>query len=205
METGAPLRYVLRRAAEVYQRLIDRFAPQQKTNYVDLLNEWAVGFYTELDFRSEVDNLNAIRDVIVADADRVQPPAGAFAAGDGVARAAAGDGVAHAAAGDGVEHAAAPAAHAPSSKPALTSSAKTAVDGVYVPYAVEELCTARVAVTEWIDGVKLSTCEPAEIKRLTPVARRAVTTGRGDAAAATWTFRGDVSRRRRGCDVDIPW
>ena len=37
---------------------------------------------------------------------------------------------------------------------------------------------------------------------------------RGDAAAATWTFRGDVrradvpsmeSRRRRGCDVDIPW
>ena len=84
METGAPLRYVLRRAAEVYQRLIDRFAPQQKTNYVDLLNEWAVGFYTELDFRSEVDNLNAIRDVIVADADRVQPPAGAFAAGDAV-------------------------------------------------------------------------------------------------------------------------
>merc|ERR1719174_403457 len=57
--------YVLRRAAEVYQRLIDRFAPQQKTNYVDLLNEWAVGFYTELDFRSEIDNLNAIRDVLV--------------------------------------------------------------------------------------------------------------------------------------------
>ena len=57
--------YVLRRAAEVYQRLIDRFAPQQKTNYVDLLNEWAVGFYTELDFRSEIDNLNSIRDVLV--------------------------------------------------------------------------------------------------------------------------------------------
>ena len=28
---------------------------------------------------------------------------------------------------------------------------------------------------------------------------------RGDAAAATWIFRGDGSRRRRGCDVDIPW
>lgn len=38
--------YVLRRAAEVYQGLIDRFAPQQRTNYVALLNEWAVGFYT---------------------------------------------------------------------------------------------------------------------------------------------------------------
>jgi aarF domain-containing kinase len=111
--------YVLRRAAEVYQRLIDRFAPQQKTNYVDLLNEWAVGFYTELDFRSEIDNLNAIRDVLVD------------------------------------EHAA------------------TNVKGVYVPYALEELCTARVAVTEWIDGVKLSTCPPHEIKRLTPVAQEA--------------------------------
>ena len=33
----------LRRAAEVYQRLIDRFAPQQKTNYVDLLSSGASG------------------------------------------------------------------------------------------------------------------------------------------------------------------
>ena len=30
-------------------------------------------------------------------------------------------------------------------------------------------------------------------------------TGRGTAAAATWTFRGGESRRRRGCHVDIPW
>ena len=28
---------------------------------------------------------------------------------------------------------------------------------------------------------------------------------RGDAAAVTWTFRGDETRRRHGCDVDIPW
>eukprot|EP00961_Rhodomonas_salina_P259403 3505055-Rhodomonas_salina.2 len=33
------------------QGLVDRFAPQQRTNYVALLNEWAVGFYTELDFQ----------------------------------------------------------------------------------------------------------------------------------------------------------
>jgi aarF domain-containing kinase len=31
--------YVLRRAAEVYQGLVERFAPQQRTNYVALLNE----------------------------------------------------------------------------------------------------------------------------------------------------------------------
>ena len=30
-------------------------------------------------------------------------------------------------------------------------------------------------------------------------------TGRGDAACATWIFRGDESRRRRGRDVDLPW
>ena len=33
-----------------FQGLVERFAPQQRTNYVDLLNEWAIGFYTELDF-----------------------------------------------------------------------------------------------------------------------------------------------------------
>ena len=110
--------YVLRRAAEVYQRLMDRFAPQQKTNYVELLNEWAVGFYTELDFLSEVENQLSIRDVLVNRND-------------------------------------------------------TAVDGIYVPYAVERLCTSRVAVTEWIDGAKLSTATPATIKALTPIAQEA--------------------------------
>lgn len=48
--------YVLRRAAEVYQGLMDRFAPQQQTDYVALLNEWAIGFYTELDFTNEAKN-----------------------------------------------------------------------------------------------------------------------------------------------------
>jgi predicted unusual protein kinase regulating ubiquinone biosynthesis (AarF/ABC1/UbiB family) len=44
-ETVSKDLYVLRRAAEVYQGLIDRFAPQQRTDYVALFNEWAVGFY----------------------------------------------------------------------------------------------------------------------------------------------------------------
>merc|ERR1712097_94314 len=41
----------------------------------------------------------------------------------------------------------------------------------------------------------------------TPRLRRgySVERGRGDAAAATWTFHGDGSRRRRGRDVDVPW
>ena len=56
---------MLRRAAEVYQGLIERFAPQQRTDYVALLNEWAVGFYTELDFLNEADNQQRCRDVIM--------------------------------------------------------------------------------------------------------------------------------------------
>lgn len=57
--------YVLRRAAEVFQGLIERFAPQQKTNYVALLNEWAVGFYTELDFQNEARNQRRLRDELM--------------------------------------------------------------------------------------------------------------------------------------------
>lgn len=108
--------YVLRRAAEIYQRLSDRFAPQQKTSYVGLLAEWAVGFYSELDFVNEVANQREIREMLVE---------------------------------------------------------KNAVEKVYVPEAVEELCTARLAVTEWIDGVKLSECDKKEIQRLTPYAQEA--------------------------------
>eukprot|EP00529_Nitzschia_sp_RCC80_P000255 CAMPEP_0113453104 /NCGR_PEP_ID=MMETSP0014_2-20120614/7188_1 /TAXON_ID=2857 /ORGANISM="Nitzschia sp." /LENGTH=864 /DNA_ID=CAMNT_0000344493 /DNA_START=471 /DNA_END=3065 /DNA_ORIENTATION=+ /assembly_acc=CAM_ASM_000159 len=53
--------YVLRRAAEVFQGLVERFAPQQRTNYVGLLNEWAIGFYTELDFNNEARNQDRLR------------------------------------------------------------------------------------------------------------------------------------------------
>jgi len=47
-ETVSKDLYVLRRAAEVYQGLIERFAPQQRTDYVALLNEWAIGFYVSV-------------------------------------------------------------------------------------------------------------------------------------------------------------
>jgi len=58
--------YVLRRAAEVFQGLVERFAPQQRTNYVALLNEWSIGFYTELDFVNEAKNQQRLRDAFVA-------------------------------------------------------------------------------------------------------------------------------------------
>mmetsp|Transcript_2976 Transcript_2976/g.5815 ORF Transcript_2976/g.5815 Transcript_2976/m.5815 type:complete len:874 (-) Transcript_2976:290-2911(-) len=57
--------YVLRRAAEVYQGLVSRFAPQQRTDYVALLNEWAVGFYTELDFQNEASNMKRMQQVLL--------------------------------------------------------------------------------------------------------------------------------------------
>ena len=58
--------YVLRRAAEVYQGLVGRFAPQQRTDYVALFNEWAVGFYTELDFKNEGANMDKMRELLDA-------------------------------------------------------------------------------------------------------------------------------------------
>lgn len=57
--------YVLRRAAEVFQGLIERFAPQQRTNYVALLNEWSIGFYTELDFNNEAQNQARLRQILI--------------------------------------------------------------------------------------------------------------------------------------------
>ena len=57
--------YVLRRAAEVFQGLVERFAPQQKTNYVALLNEYAVGLYTELNFRNEASNQRRLREMLI--------------------------------------------------------------------------------------------------------------------------------------------
>lgn len=59
--------YVLRRAAEVFQGLVERFAPQQKTNYVALLNEFSIGFYTELDFQNEAKNQKALRKILKDD------------------------------------------------------------------------------------------------------------------------------------------
>lgn len=52
---------------QVYQGLVERFAPQQRTDYVALLNEWAVGFYTELDFKNEANNQKEIKALLRAE------------------------------------------------------------------------------------------------------------------------------------------
>ena len=100
--------YVLRRAAEVYQGLVGRFAPQQRTDYVALLNEWAVGFYTELDFKNEAANMKRMTRVLE----------------------------------------------------------EASVQDVMVPKVYDDYTTRRVLVSEWVDGKKLSDCEPGEIKEL---------------------------------------
>ena len=115
LETVSKDLYVLRRAAEVYQGLIERFAPQQRTDYVALLNEWAVGFYTELDFLNEAKNQQLLKDLMIAEN----------------------------------------------------------VPGVYIPEVYHDLCTRRLLVTEWVDGSKLSSCEPDEIRRLIAVGQEA--------------------------------
>ena len=109
--------YVLRRAAEVYQGLIDRLAPTQRTDYIALLNEWAIGFYTELDFNNEARNAIFMKEALA-----------------------------------------------------------TRVPDVFVPAVVTELSTRRLLVTEWVDGVKLTACEPAEIAALTAVGQEAFLT-----------------------------
>lgn len=110
--------YVLRRAAEVFQGLVERFAPQQKTNYVDLLNEWSIGFYTELDFNNEGRNQKRLRDALI----------------------------------------------------------DAGIQGITVPKVYQELCTRRILVSEWMDGVKLSDCSKEEIAEITPVAQEAFLT-----------------------------
>jgi len=68
--------YVLRRAAEVFDGLVKRFAPQQRTDYVALLNEWAIGFYTELDFKNEASNQRRLRSALLdANITNIKVPA----------------------------------------------------------------------------------------------------------------------------------
>jgi len=79
------------------------------------LNEWAIGFYTELDFKNEAQNQKALRQILV----------------------------------------------------------ENNVKGVNVPKVFDELCTRRLLVSEWMDGIKLSDCTPEEIKEVTPFAQEA--------------------------------
>lgn len=110
--------YVLRRAADVFQGLVERFAPQQRTDYVALLNEWSIGFYTELDFQNEARNQHKLKDILE----------------------------------------------------------QNNIKGVTVPRVYDDLCTRRILVSEWMDGVKLGDCSPEEIARVTPFCQEAFLT-----------------------------
>jgi predicted unusual protein kinase regulating ubiquinone biosynthesis (AarF/ABC1/UbiB family) len=48
--------YVLRRASELVQGIVDRFMPNDGSDYVALMETWGEGFYTELDFINEAKN-----------------------------------------------------------------------------------------------------------------------------------------------------
>lgn len=115
LETVSKDLYVLRRAAEVYQNLMDRVAPRQRTDYTALLNEWAIGFYTELDFQNEARNQIRLGQML----------------------------------------------------------SDQNVTGVLVPRVHEALCSRRLLVSEWVDGVKLSDLPPAELKELVAIGQEA--------------------------------
>ena len=91
---------MLRRATEMSQGLVERFAPQQRTDYVELLNEWSISFYTDLDFSNEAKNHVKLRDAMI----------------------------------------------------------ENKIQGITVPSVYEDMCTRRVLVSEWMDGVNLSEC-----------------------------------------------
>ena len=80
-----------------------------------LLNEWAVGFYTELDFKNEAANMDKMR--------------GLFE--------------------------------------------EQGVTDVAIPRVYDDLTSRRLLVSEWVDGLKLSDCEPDEIRELTKIGQEA--------------------------------
>merc|ERR1719217_807148 len=47
------------------------------------------------------------------------------------------------------------------------------VTDVAVPKVYHELTSRRLLVSEWVDGIKLSDCEPEEIKELTKIGQEA--------------------------------
>lgn len=50
------------------------------------------------------------------------------------------------------------------------SLVENSVKGVTVPKVYSHLCTRRILVSEWMDGVKLSECSAEQIKEVTAVA-----------------------------------
>ena len=47
------------------------------------------------------------------------------------------------------------------------------VTDVAIPKVYDDLTSRRLLVSEWVDGIKLSDCEPGEIKELTKIGQEA--------------------------------
>ena len=60
--------YVLQRAMNLFQGIMQRFT-KQRTDYVELLNTFAAGFYNEMDFLQEADNQQRLRQTLLASMD----------------------------------------------------------------------------------------------------------------------------------------
>lgn len=58
----------------------------------------------------------------------------------------------------------------------ISNACLSSVAGVYIPKVYKDLCTRRIMVSEWIDGIKLSNCPPEEIRDLIPEAQEAFLT-----------------------------
>ena len=50
---------------------------------------------------------------------------------------------------------------------------KNKIQGITVPRVYEDMCTRRVLVSEWMDGVKLSKCLTEEIRDITKIVQEA--------------------------------
>lgn len=100
--------YALRRAALIFQSLVESFLPDQPTDFVEMFDEFAMGWYTELDFMNEGNNMDKMRSLLR-------------------------------------EH---------------------DITNVLIPTVNRQYTTGKVLVSEWVDGTRLSECDPGQIQEL---------------------------------------
>ena len=66
--------YVLRRASELVQGIVDRFNPTDRSDYIALMETWGEGFYTELDFVNEARNQIKFKELVADKNDGIYTP-----------------------------------------------------------------------------------------------------------------------------------
>ena len=66
--------YVLRRASELVQGIVDRFNPTDRSDYIALMETWGEGFYTELDFVNEARNQIKFKELVADKSEDIYTP-----------------------------------------------------------------------------------------------------------------------------------